>query len=201
MYEIVVVGTSLGGLNALQAILGGLSKEFPLPIAVVQHRSRDASDGLSEFLAKTSALPVAEPSDKEEILPGRAYVAPADYHLLVERGCFSLSIEAPVHFARPSIDVLFESAADAYGPHVIGVVLTGANADGAQGAAHIARQGGLVVAQEPATAESPEMPESAIALGVGCIRPLSEIAAFLQSVSSQSRTGGESCPSQRQPKC
>lgn len=185
MYQIVVVGTSLGGLNALGTVLGGLPKTFPLPIVVVQHRGREVSEGLAEFLARKSALPVVEPSDKQPILPGSAYLAPADYHLLIEPGHFTLSTEAPVQFARPSIDVLFESAADAYGSHVIGVVLTGSNADGARGAERIARKGGLVVVQDPATAESPIMPASAIARGMDCIHPLPEIAPFLTSVSSR----------------
>jgi two-component system chemotaxis response regulator CheB len=182
VYEIVVVGTSLGGLNALGTILGGLPQAFPLPLVIVQHRGRETHDGLAEFLAGGSALPVTEPRDKQPILPGRAYLAPADYHLLVERGYLTLSTEAPVQFARPSIDVLFESAADSYGSHVIGVVLTGANSDGARGAARILQQGGLVVAQEPTTAESPIMPESAIAQGVRYICPLREIAVFLTSL-------------------
>jgi two-component system chemotaxis response regulator CheB len=184
VYEIVVVGTSLGGLNALGVVLGGLPKTFPLPIVIVQHRSREVSDGLAEFLARRSALPVSEPSDKQPIAPGHVYLAPADYHLLIEPGYFAFSTEAPVQFARPSIDLLFESAADAYGPHLIGVVLTGSNADGAQGAARIVKKGGLVVVQEPATAESPIMPASAIARGVDYVRPLPEIAALLASLSS-----------------
>ena len=116
-------------------------------------------------------------------MAGRVYLAPRDYHLLVERGHFALSTEAPVYFARPSIDVLFESAADAYGEGVVGVVLTGANGDGARGLARIKAAGGLAVVQEPATARAPEMPSAAIeAADVDRVLPLPEIAAFLNGL-------------------
>ncbi|HWB12210.1 MAG TPA: chemotaxis protein CheB [Pirellulales bacterium] len=192
MYEIVVIGTSLGGLNALRTILGALPKTFSLPIVIAQHRSADVGDGLAEYLSGGSSLAVVEPSDKQPILPGSAYLAPADYHLLIEPRFFTLSTEAPVQFARPSIDALFESAADSYGSHVVGVVLTGASADGAKGAAAILQKGGLVVVQEPTTAESPTMPESAIEQGGCCVRPLAGIATFLTGLSPPSSTGGQS---------
>jgi two-component system chemotaxis response regulator CheB len=158
-------------------------------MVIVQHRSADVGDGLAEYLTRGSALAVVEPSDKQSILPGSVYLAPADYHLLIEPGFFTLSTEAPVQFARPSIDALFESAADSYGSHVVGVVLTGASADGARGAARILQKGGLVVVQEPTTAESPTMPEAAIARGGCCIRPLTEIATFLTDLPTPSSTG------------
>ncbi len=115
-YEIVVVGTSLGGLKALQALLAGLPKDFPLPVVIVQHRGKDSGDPLVALLQSATPLLVREAEDKQPMAPGVVYLAPADYHLLVEAGGFMLSTDAPVVFARPSVDVLFESAADAYGP-------------------------------------------------------------------------------------
>ena len=179
-FELVVVGASLGGLHALEDILAGLSKSWTVPIAIIQHRHKDSDDTLSRLLQQYSALPLKEAEDKEVIVPGQVYLAPADYHLLVEPGRFALSTEAPVLYARPSIDVLFESAADAYAEKVIGVILTGANHDGAQGIAKIKERGGLTVVQDPATAESPNMPEAAIAaVEIDWIMPLLDIAPLL----------------------
>lgn len=181
-FELVVVGTSLGGLHALEVLLSGLHKSFPLSMAVVQHRHKNANT-LVAFLQRHSALPLKEAEDKEVIVPGRVYFAPADYHLLVEPGKFTLSTEAPVLYARPSIDLLFESAADAYAERVIGVILTGASRDGAQGLAKIKACGGLTVAQSPATAESRTMPKAAIAtVAVDWVLPLAEIAPLLLKV-------------------
>ena len=178
--KVIVVGTSLGGLDALRSLLTDLPGDFPLPVVVVQHRSVESDDTLSTLLQRHSMLPVKEVEDKEAILPGHVYLAPADYHLLLEEDTFALSTEAPVGYARPSIDVLFESAADAYGERVIGVILTGASKDGAQGAAKIKERGGLVVVQDPDTAESRIMPEAAIAAAdIDQVLPLSEIAPFL----------------------
>jgi two-component system chemotaxis response regulator CheB len=179
-FEIVVIGASYGGLSALQMLLGDLSPEFPLPLVVVQHRRKDADDGLCEYLRKRSPLPLVEPNDKEKVEPGHVYLAPRDYHLLIEESIFALSTESPVAFARPSIDVLFESAADIYHERAIGVILTGANRDGAQGLAKIKAFGGLSIVQDPKSAESPAMPEAAIqATTVDCILPLPQIAPFL----------------------
>src|SRR5689334_18266578 len=119
-YEIAVIGTSLGGLSALETLLPGLPADLPIAVAIVQHRLAQSDDTLVRLLTSRCALPVTEPEDKEPVLAGRVYVAPPDYHLLVDRGSFSLSTEARVRYARPSIDVLFDSAAHAYGPCVIG---------------------------------------------------------------------------------
>ena len=181
-FEIVVVGTSFGGLAALQVVLPALARNFPLPVVVVQHRGKD-SDNLCEFLQRHSALPLTEPNDKEAIVPGRIYLAPRDYHLLVEREGFALSTEAPVGYARPSVNVLFESAADVYQERVVGVVLTGANADGARGLAKIKAYGGLCVVEDPAGAASSGMPRAALAATpVDAILPLPEIAPFLNQL-------------------
>jgi len=178
--ELVVVGTSLGGLSALEIVLGSLPQNFPLAIAVVQHRGLDPNDVLSLVLQLRCALPVAEPDDKDPIEPGRIYLAPADYHLLVDRGSFALSTEPRVSHARPSIDVLFESAANAYADALVGIILTGANSDGAVGLSRVKERGGITVVQSPATAESAVMPEAAIAASkVDRVLPLPEIASFL----------------------
>lgn len=182
-FEIVVIGASHGGLAALQILLPDLSPEFPLPVVIVQHRKKDGDDGLCEYLKKRSRLPLIEPDDKEKLEPGRVYLAPRDYHLLVEKSIFALSTESPVAFARPSIDVLFESAADVYRERAIGVILTGANRDGARGLARIKALGGMTVVQEPESAESRAMPEAAIATTqVDRVLPLAGIAPFLNEL-------------------
>lgn len=179
-YALIVVGTSLGGLRALEILLAGFPKRFSVPVAIVQHRHKDSDDSLSTFLQRQCTLFVVEAEDKETIVPGRVYLAPADYHLLVEAKHLALSTEAPVFYARPSIDVLFESAADAYAERVIGVILTGASQDGTQGLAKIKANGGLAIVQEPTTAESKTMPKAAIAsVAVDWILPLDEIAPLL----------------------
>ncbi|CAN5707719.1 chemotaxis protein CheB [soil metagenome] len=184
-FEIVVIGASTGGLKALQVLLSELPAEFPLPMVIVQHRGKDMETGLCEFLAHSSCLTVKEPEDKEPLFPGHAYLAPRDYHLLVQSGSFALSTESPVGFARPSIDVLFESAADEYKERAIGVILTGANHDGARGLAAIKAQGGLTLVEDPFTAACREMPEAAINLTkVDWILPLQDIAAGLRKLSS-----------------
>lgn len=177
--EIIVIGASLGGLDALRILLSGLPSGFPVPLVIVQHRLSQAPDGLVEQLQKSSALPVSEPEDKETIYNGHVYVAPADYHLLLERGSFSLSIDAPVLCARPAIDVLFGSAADVYGNACIAIILTGASNDGAAGLALIKMAGGVTVVENPATAQCPLMPQAAISaskidyvLGLDKIAPL-----------------------------
>ncbi len=180
IFELVVIGASWGGLKATEILLSGLPKDFPLAIAIAQHRHRNARELLSELLQEHSLLPVVEVEDKLAIVPGHIYLAPADYHLLVEPGNFALSTEAPVHYSRPSIDLLFESAADAYTHRAIGVILTGANQDGAQGLAALKRRGGLAIVQEPTEAESSFMPTAAIAATqVDHILPLAEIAPCL----------------------
>ncbi len=178
--ELVAVGTSLGGLDALRILLSGLPPDFPTAIAIVQHRSSESDETLPLYLQAHSPLPVSEPEDKEPIVGGRVYLAPADYHLLVEDGCFALSTEARVGHARPSIDVFFESAAIAYRDRLIGVILTGASKDGAEGARHIKERGGQVVVQDPDTAEVPVMPAATLlAVFPDRVLPIGQIAAYL----------------------
>ena len=160
-----------------------LPKEFPLPVAVVQHRTPESGGRLCELLQQRCPLRVATAEDKEAVGPGRVYVAPADYHMLLERGTIALSTDEPVCYARPSIDVLFESAADAYGTGVIGVVMTGASHDGAHGLARINKRGGLTVVEDPATAESREMPDAALsATKADHVLTIDKIAPLLASL-------------------
>jgi two-component system, chemotaxis family, protein-glutamate methylesterase/glutaminase len=182
-YEMVVVGASWGGLAAVRTLAGGLPRGLGLAVVVVQHRHKDSDRLLASLLQDRTALTVCEVEDKQPILPGHLFVAPADYHLLVERGHFSLSTDAPVRFSRPSIDVAFTSAAEAYGPRTVGVVLTGANADGANGLAKIAEHGGLAIVQEPATAESSTMPRAALdAVPSARVLPIPAIANLLAAL-------------------
>lgn len=161
--ELIVIGASLGGLDALTTILGALPEGFLVPIAIAQHRRADGDSRLADIFSRKTTLPVREPEDKDPVEPGHVYVAPADYHLLLDGERFSLSIDAPVSYARPSIDVLFESAAEAFGPSLVAVLLTGASEDGASGIAAAARRGGQTLVQDPATALSPIAPRAALA--------------------------------------
>lgn len=164
--ELLVVGASWGGLVALQRLFRGFKRPLPYALALVQHRGRDSSEALVDALASACVMPVLEVEDKAPLESGRVYLAPADYHVLVGAGEFALSIDEPVSFSRPSIDVLFESAADAYGARCAGLVLTGANQDGVRGLGRIKRFGGPTLAQDPGEAESPVLPGAAIASGV-----------------------------------
>lgn len=177
--EIVVIGASMGGRKVLELLLSQLPDLFPWPIVIVQHRSKDADGALSEFLQRKCKAAVKEAEDKEPIAQGRIYLAPPDYHLLIEDGRFCLSTEAPVRHARPSIDVTLESAAQAYGEKVVGIILTGSSEDGAQGALRIHESGGLVLIQDPKTAEAAAMPEAALEASGGKLMSISEIAGFL----------------------
>lgn len=161
-YSIVVIGTSWGGLAALVQLLGGLPGDFSLPVAVVQHRSKDSERLLPELLQDATELKVCEMDDKDPLMPGTVHLAPANYHALIDSGSISLTVEDPVRFSRPSIDVLFMSAADTYRSGTIGVVLTGANEDGSRGLQHIVKRGGRALVQDPKTAEIPIMPVAAI---------------------------------------
>ncbi|HVX40906.1 MAG TPA: chemotaxis protein CheB [Gemmatimonadaceae bacterium] len=193
-YEIVVIGTSWGGLSALRELIGGLPPEFALPLIIVQHRHRESDHLLPTLLQDRTRLPVCDVEDKAPIERRNVYVAPPDYHLLVEDGYFSLSTDEPVRFSRPSIDVTFESAADAYGPRAVGVVLTGANADGAAGLERIHERGGLAFVQQPETAESPTMPAAAVrAVPLARVLTIAEIAKALASLPvAAARTGSAS---------
>jgi two-component system chemotaxis response regulator CheB len=196
-YGIVVVGASWGGLHAIVEIVAGLPGDFATPVAVVQHRSRESDHLLGELLQDRTALCVREVDDKEPIQPGHVYVAPPDYHMLVDGPYFSLTVDAPVRYSRPSIDVTFTSAADSYGDRVIGVVLTGANEDGAAGLQRIAARGGYPIVQEPSSAEIRTMPVAATRAVPGAeVLPLEEIAPRLVALCG--RTSRPAAPLQQQ---
>ena len=180
-YELIAIGGSWGGMRAVASLLEALPADFETPVVVALHRPVTGGDEMLEkVLARRTELDVATAMDKEPLAPGHVYVAPADYHVLVERGHLALSTDAPVEFSRPSIDVLFESAADVYGPQVVGVLLSGTNQDGAAGLERIAVAGGFTVAQDPETAERGEMPAAAVARGaVRRVLPLERIGPFL----------------------
>lgn len=182
-FDLIVVGASWGGLDALTVLVRGLPPDFDVPVVIVQHRGPDTQSFLSDLLQQWTGRKVLEPEDKEPIEPGHIYIAPANYHLLVETGHFSLTTEAPVRYSRPSIDVMFGSAAHAYGRRLIGVVLTGANEDGSRGLQCVEEYGGYCVVQDPATAEVATMPEAALLrVPRAATLPLADIAAHLVDV-------------------
>jgi two-component system, chemotaxis family, protein-glutamate methylesterase/glutaminase len=164
-YEAIVIGVSSGGMNAMKVMFSLLPKEFNTPIIIVQHISSQSENLWIRLLNDKSNLYIKEADEKESIEHGKVYIAPPNYHLLIERNkTFSLTIDERVNYARPSIDVLFESAAEAYKNKLIGVILTGSNNDGTNGLKRIKEYGGLTIVQDPATAESSYMPASAIAV-------------------------------------
>jgi two-component system chemotaxis response regulator CheB len=162
---VIGIGASLGGLNACRRLLWALPRSFPAPILLAQHRLAEGEPILAGLLTREDGLPVVEPDDKAPLAPGVVYVAPGNYHMLVELGgrSIALSTDAAVRFARPSIDVLFESLAHGVGRDAIGIVLTGASDDGARGAEAIKRAGGRVLVQTPESAESAVAPNAALA--------------------------------------
>ena len=191
-YDLIVIGASWGGLHAVGEILAALPGDLDAAVVVAQHRRADTVDGgLAGLLSIRSHLPVGDVDDKQPIAKGHVYLAPPDYHLLIERDYFALSMDERVHHARPSIDVLFESAADAYGDRVIGVILTGANDDGAAGLARIKAFGGVAIVQDPRDAERREMPAAAIAAtDADAILPLEEIGRFVYGLVCEPSAGG-----------
>lgn len=179
-YSVVVIGTSWGGLAALTTLLGCLPADYPIPIAVVQHRSKEAERLLPQLLQDVTALKICEMDDKDPLLPGTVHLAPADYHALIDTGMVTLTVEDPVRFSRPSIDLLFMSAADTYRECTVGIVLTGANEDGSRGLQHIVKRGGHAIVQDPKTAEVPTMPAAALrAVPSAEVLPLKGITARL----------------------
>lgn len=182
-YDLVVVGTSWGGLAALRTLIGGLPDSFQMAVTLVQHRHKDSDQLLRALLQERSSLRVYEVEDKMPLEHGHIYVAPPNYHTLIEPGHFSLSTDAPVRYSRPSIDVTFSSAADSYTHRTVGIVLTGANSDGADGLRRISDRGGFAIVQDPATAESPTMPAAAQkAVPRARVMSLEAIADFLASL-------------------
>jgi len=189
-YELVVIGASWGGLHAVGVVLEGLGEAPGAAIVVGQHRGAQGGERLAPLLQRNTTLSVREAEDKDRLEPGTVFLAPPDYHTLIEAdGSIALSTEAEVRFARPSIDVLFRSAAEAYRERCVGVVLTGANEDGAEGLALIKALGGVAVVQDPRTAERREMPTAAIeATEADVVLPLEEIGLFLRGLLLETRT-------------
>jgi two-component system, chemotaxis family, protein-glutamate methylesterase/glutaminase len=166
LYEAIVIGVSSGGMNALKLIFSALPSDFAVPVIVVQHIGPRSENLWIKLLSGSCNIPIKEADEKEKIGAGNIYVAPPNYHLLIEKDkTFSLTIDERVNFARPSIDVLFESAAEAYKEKLIGIILTGSNNDGTRGVKRIKERGGIVIIQDPKSAESSYMPASAIAAG------------------------------------
>lgn len=162
-YKAIVIGVSAGGLKALTVLFSGLPQKYPLPIMVTQHLHPEEESNLAELLGRDTLVKVKEADDKEKLMPGCIYLAPPNYHLLIERNkTFSLSSDEKVTYSRPSIDVMFESAAYVWHSKLIGIILTGASSDGSAGIKTIKKMGGFTIAEDPATAEYPVMPQFAI---------------------------------------
>lgn len=185
-YKLVVIGVSAGGLNALKEIYMHLPGDFDIPMIIVQHLHANSDSFLSNYLDKLSALHIKEAEEKEKIESGMVYIAPPNYHILVDEDhAISLTLDGKVNYSRPSIDVLFESAADIYGSDLIGIILTGSNDDGAEGMKRIKEKGGLLIVQDPTTAETASMPMSVIRqTSVDHILELDKIAPFLQKLTN-----------------
>ena len=163
-YDAIVVGVSSGGLNAMKIMFSLLPREFSIPIVIVQHIGAQSENIWVQLLKDKCKLEIKEADEKEIIEIGKIYIAPPNYHLLIEQDkTFTLTVDERVNYARPSIDVLFETAAEAYQNRLVGIVLTGSNNDGSKGLKRIKEYGGLTIVQQPDTAESSFMPASAIA--------------------------------------
>jgi two-component system chemotaxis response regulator CheB len=195
-YEAIVIGVSSGGMTALRFIFSALPAQFKIPIVIVQHISTNSNNNWIKLLNENSNLNIKEADEKEKIEAGNGYIAPANYHLLIEKNkILSLTIDERVNFARPSIDVLFESAAEAYKKKLIGIILTGSNNDGAKGIRRIKECGGLAIIQDPKTAESSPMPAAAIAACIAdnkalkpdYILPLQKIIELLIKIDTTSK--------------
>jgi two-component system, chemotaxis family, protein-glutamate methylesterase/glutaminase len=184
--DAVVIGASAGGIEALMQILPALEAPLQAPILVVLHQPRERSGRLTDVFAAVCAVPVREVEDKEAVRPGVVYFAAPDYHLLIDPGPrLALSADEPVHLCRPSIDVLFESAADLYGARLLGIILSGSNRDGADGLLAVRRAGGIAIVQHPDSAQAETMPLSALSRDAAdFVLALPEIAAVLRSLTA-----------------
>jgi two-component system chemotaxis response regulator CheB len=190
-YQLVVIGCSWGGFQGLRRLFSDLPADFPIPIVVVQHRLAQANDGLDESMQSASAIPIMDVTDKEPLVGGAVYLAPSDYHTIIDGKSLALSTEDAVNFARPSIDVLFETAANSYGDSLIAVILTGANDDGAQGLRRVKDLGGYTIVQDPGSAVRREMPDAALAqVRPDLVAHLEEIGPHLVQLCA-SRIGGD----------
>ncbi len=184
--KFIAIGGSAGSYQLILKILASLPKDFPIPIMMTLHRSKEIRNGFAEALRLKSNVEVREPKDKEIIKPGRIYLAPSNYHLMVDLGfTFSLSTEEVVKFSRPSIDMSFESASYVYQNKLLGILLSGANSDGAEGIRKIKERGGKVIIQDPQEAMIKTMPEAAIKhIGSECVLNIESICSYLLSLKS-----------------
>jgi two-component system chemotaxis response regulator CheB len=188
-YEAVVVGVSAGGLNALKVLLPLIPEDFDLPVVIVQHMHPQQDTSFLVSLGECCSIPVREAEEKDAVSSGSIYFAPPNYHLLIERDrTFSLSIDPKVNFSRPSIDILFETAAEAYGSRLIGIILTGANNDGAAGLRTVKEKGGFAIVQDPIDAEYPAMPKAALQETVADhVLSITGVGHFLVEIGARSR--------------
>jgi two-component system, chemotaxis family, protein-glutamate methylesterase/glutaminase len=198
-YKCIVIGVSAGGMHALSTFIPLLPPGFPVPVVVIQHISPHSDNYTTRYLDSISQVKVKEVDEKEKILPGVVYTAPPNYHVLVEEDeTFSLSVEDRINFARPSIDVLFESAADVFGEHLVGIILTGANSDGSIGLKRIKEEGGLAVVQDPKTAEVEGMPRAALeTTPVDYILQLEDVGNFIMNIVNVDSPDTETIPLQK----
>jgi two-component system chemotaxis response regulator CheB len=183
--DLLVVGGSAGSLHVVLSMLSALPDSFSIPLLIILHRNSIFESSLEDLLATRTRLPIKEVEEKEPIKPGTIYICPADYHVLLEKEhTFSLDYSERINYSRPSIDVTFRSAADVYGPGLIGLLLSGGNADGAEGMEYVQKKGGFTIVQDPATAEVPYMPQQAITrMQADIIIPTEEIPGFISSLS------------------
>jgi two-component system chemotaxis response regulator CheB len=183
--KVLLIGGSAGSLQVLFSLIPAIKPNFTFAVIIILHRRSSADSALSELLSTKTSAPTLEAEDKDPILPGRFYLAPADYHLLIEKnGTFSLDYSEKINFSRPSIDVTFESAAEIYGPSLVAMLLSGANEDGTKGLLTIKSMGGKTVAQNPETAQMPFMPQHAISHNAAdYIQDLKEMADFINNLS------------------
>jgi two-component system chemotaxis response regulator CheB len=183
----VVIGCSAGGLTSLQRLLGGLRRPLPVSVTAVCHSGSESMAMFCDLLQRHSPMPVSEAEERMKPVPGHVHIAPSGYHLLLERnGQYALSVDGRVEYSRPSIDVLFESAADLWQDRVLGLIMTGANADGAQGLEYLRKRGGLAVVEHPSTATVSTMPAAALErAGADYCLPLPELAPLLEFLCSR----------------
>ena len=182
--KLIIIAGSAGSLQVILGIIPAVGRDLPLPMLIVVHRNVDFESGLEELLSARTRAAIKEVEEKESILPGTIYLAPADYHVLIEEDrTFSLDYSEKVNFSRPSIDVTFRCAADVYGKDLVCVLLSGGNSDGVEGMVYVRQKGGVVVAQDPATAEVPYMPQHAIVrMTIDFIVPAEEMPAFIRGL-------------------
>jgi len=182
--KLLVIGGSAGSLQVILSLLAVIGEDFPMPVLIVLHRNGGFESNLEELFSLRTNLPIREVEEKDQLRAGTIYLWPADHHVLLEKDhSFSLDYSERVHFSRPSIDVIFRSAADIFGPGLVCLLLSGANADGTEGMQYVQEKGGLTIVQDPATADVPYMPQQAISrMKVDFIIPTDEIPGFIHGL-------------------